>query len=48
MFALSLTVYEIFANEWIEFELNEFYNLYPARETRGSSPGVYSSVVDGN
>ena len=33
-------------NEWMN--LNEFYNLYPARETRGSSPGVYSPAVDGN
>ena len=31
-----------------EFELNEFYNLRPARETQGSSPGVYSPAVDGN
>ena len=29
-------------------ELNEFYNFYPARENRGSSPGVYSPAVDGN
>ena len=29
-------------------ELNEFYNLCPARETRGSSPVVYSPAVDGN
>ena len=28
-------------------ELNEFYNLYPAGETRGSSPGMYSPAVDG-
>ena len=30
-------------NEW----MNEFYNLYPARETQGSSPGVYSPAVSG-
>ena len=28
--------------------INEFYNLYPARETRGSRPGVYSPAGDGN
>ena len=27
--------------------MNEFYNLYPALETRGSSQGVYSPAVDG-
>ena len=25
--------------------MNEFYNLYSARETRGSSPGMYSPAV---
>ena len=28
--------------------MDEFYNLYPAHEIRGSSPGVYSPAVDGN
>ena len=28
--------------------LNEFYNLYHALETRGLSPWVYPPVVDGN
>ena len=27
--------------------MNVFYNLYPARETRGSSPGMCSPTVDG-
>ena len=27
--------------------LKEFYNLYPARETRKSNPEVYSPAVDG-
>ena len=31
-------------NEW----MNELYNLYPVRETRRSSPGVYSPAVGGN
>ena len=26
--------------------MNEFYNLYPARETRRSSTDVYSPAVD--
>ena len=25
--------------------MNEFYNLYPARETRGSGPEVYSPAM---
>ena len=29
-------------------EFYEFYNSYPARETRGSSPVVYSPAVIGN
>ena len=36
--------HSLVGTEW----MNEFYNLYPARETRGSSPGVYSPAVDGN
>ena len=28
--------------------MTEFYNLYPARETRGSSPRMYSPADDGN
>ena len=42
---LTCQIFFFWMNEWMN-EMNEFYNLYPTRETRGSSQWVYSSAFD--